>query len=414
MADKKERELVNPKWLLRRISETLPPSLPEELVNMIIALYAHSNDWITKEDAERGRFKFSVTAPFSQLAKYTRLTDKGAKRRCERLRDDWGIVAWKISANRNHGNDFSISWEAATPKETVHASSEVPEGCTTGAASGGVLETRGGVPRSQGGVLEGSGGVPARTPSVLSGLSGLSVETIAIADISQDTEQETAGETPATPMWSSKFVSSSEHDSADPISAFREPVSFSPASTDDSAALPSWETEPARCLANHLFCFLSVHADVEVLQGWEKFWTEDFQDALDSGWSVEDVIRAIQASQVGRAREFYKRGASIVAQLDLLVTYGRKLQERGLLVEVECKNCHGLFVGDDAFEHIFACYYRNRPADPEDVAEEEAMYAAEEMASEGYIREHPDIATCYPWADVPAQMPEPAGEPIPY
>ena len=43
MTDKIEREPVNPKWLLRKISETLPPSLPEELVNMIIALYAHSN-----------------------------------------------------------------------------------------------------------------------------------------------------------------------------------------------------------------------------------------------------------------------------------------------------------------------------------------------------------------------------------
>ena len=331
MEDKKEREPVNPKWLLRRISETLPLSLPEELVNMIIALYAHSNGWINKEDAECGRFEFSVTVPFSQLAKYTRLTSQGVKKRCERLRDDWKILSWVISANRNHGNDFSIRWEA----DQSVCPGRMP---ADGAASGGVLERHGGVPESQGGVLKGSGGVPARTPSVLSDLSGLSEQkTIAIAIVTpdQDKELKTAGETPATPTLSSN--SESEFDES--MSGFGEPVSFSlvepvsssPASTQDFAAIPSWETEPARRLANYLFCFLSVREDVEVPPGWEKFWTNDFQEALNSGRSLPDLKIAIRMSQFGKARKYYKRGASIVRNLELLVNDGQKLQERGLL-----------------------------------------------------------------------------------
>jgi hypothetical protein len=251
-------------------------------------------------------------------------------------------------------------------------------------------------------------------------------ETIAIADASPDTnqEQETAGETPATPTLSSEPDSGHEPESDESMSGFGDPVSFRPASTPDFAALPSWKAEPARCLANYLFCFLSVREDVEVLPGWEKFWTKDFQEALDCGWSLPDLEIAIRMSQCGKAREYYKRGASIVAQLDLLVRHGRKLQERGLLVEVECQHCHGLFVGDDAFEHIFDCY-RNKPVDPEDAAEEEAMYVADEMVSEGYVKEHPDMAKYYPWADddrhmfdpwadVPEQLPEPTGEQMPY
>lgn len=391
MADKKELEAVNPKWLLRRISETLPPSLPEELVNMIIALYAHSNCWISKESAERGTFEFSVTVPFSQLAKYTRLTDKGAKKRCERLRDDWQILSWNISANRNHGNDFSIRWQA---DEAM--------------VSGEVLESQGGVAESLGGVLERSSGVPARTPSVLYGSSGLSGEAIANANVSNEgKELKTAGETPAT----SALDSNSSFESEFEVSVSGEPVSIHPASLPDFAALPVRETEPARWLANYLCCFLSVREDVEVLSGWEKFWTNDFQDALDSGWSVDELRLAIQMSQFGKSRDFYKRGASIVARLDRLVTYGRKLQERGLLVEVECQSCHGLFVGEDACEHFFDCY-GNKPIDPEDAAEEEAMDFADELVSEGYIKEHPELEMYYPWADDDRHMFDPwAGEP---
>jgi hypothetical protein len=163
---------------------------------------------------------------------------------------------------------------------------------------------------------------------------------------------------------------------------------------------------------------------VEVLPGWEKFWTKDFEDALDSGWSVEDVTRAVRASQVGRAREFYKRGASIVANLELLAENGQKLESKDLLCEYECPKCHGLFIGVEALiEHQLRCY--QKPVDPEDAAEEEAMDLADELVSEGYVKEHPEMATYYPWGDddrqmfdpwaeVPEQLPELTGERMRY
>ncbi|HVP51408.1 MAG TPA: hypothetical protein VMT05_04825 [Terriglobales bacterium] len=171
-----------------------------------------------------------------------------------------------------------------------------------------------------------------------------------------------------------------------------------PSPTHDSGWLPSRETEPARWLANYLWCFLSVRKDVDVPRAWEKLWTGDFQEALDARWSVQDVKLAIKASQVGRAREFYKRGASIVAQLELLADIGEKLDNNGLLREGECIGCHGLFVGLDVLiEHQLKCY--DPPIDPADAAEEEAMDIADEMINQGYVEEHPDMGMYYPWAE---------------
>jgi hypothetical protein len=257
--------------------------------------------------------------------------------------------------------------------------------------------------------------------------NSLDALTIAIDEHSatqEGQEQEPAGETPATPVFSSKCDSRCEGESDWTNSGSGEPVSSNPAPTHDYDALPRREFEPARWLANYLYCFLSVREDVEVLPGWEKFWTKDFEDALDSGWSVEDVTRAVRASQVGRAREFYKRGASIVANLELLAENGQKLESKDLLCEYECPKCHGLFIGVEALiEHQLGCY--EKPVDPEDAAEEEAMDLADELVSEGYVREHPEMATYYPWGDddrqmvdpwaeVPEQLPELTGEQMPY
>lgn len=240
----------------------------------------------------------------------------------------------------------------------------------------------------------------------------LSDRTIAIADVSsedQDTEQKTAGETPATPTLDSipDFSFQPTPDEAE----YWDPVLSNPLSPVDLAAIPSCETEPARWLANYLFCFLTVREDVEILPGWEKFWTNDFQEALNSGCSLPDLKIAIRKSQVGKAREYFIRATSIVQNLERLVEDGRKLEERGFLKEVECPSCHGLFVGEAVFDHSFECY-RNKPADPEDVAEEEAMYLAEELVSEGYVTAPPDMQMFYPWPpdDVPEQLPEPTGE----
>ena len=106
-------------------------------------------------------------------------------------------------------------------------------------------------------------------------------KTIAIANISsdedRDTEQKTAGETPATPTLDSILDFSFEPNPAE--AEYWDPVLSNPLSPDDLAVIPSCETEPACWLANYLLCFLAVREDVEVLPGWEKFWTIDFQEA---------------------------------------------------------------------------------------------------------------------------------------
>jgi len=225
---------------------------------------------------------------------------------------------------------------------------------------------------------------------------------IANADANVDdrqTETQTVGETPTTPV----FDSGSRNKSVS-VQASAYCSRSSPTPTHDSGALPSREDEPACWLANYLFCFLSAREDVEVLPGWEKFWTEDFQGALDSGWSVEDLTLAVKASQVGRAREFYKRGASIVANLELLVELGQKLESKSLLCDSVCPQCHGLFIDVEALvEHQLDC--GDKPVDPADAAEEEAMYAAEERASEGSAG-NDDRQMYYPWPPDPIDTQE--------
>jgi hypothetical protein len=158
MADKKEREYVNPKYLLRKIMESLPPELPGELICTVLNLYAHSNGFLEKADVDAGVFTFTVTAPFSQLAKVCHLTPKGMKKRLIRLRDDWHIASWQGKVESNKGNDYGIRWATGV--------AGVSEGWGTGDAEGGVLENRGGV-------LEGQGGVLSNTPSGFSGSAGV-------------------------------------------------------------------------------------------------------------------------------------------------------------------------------------------------------------------------------------------------
>ena len=157
MADKKEREYVNPKYLLRKIIESLPAELPEELVCTVLNLYAHSNGFLEKADVDAGVFSFTVTASFSQLAKVCHITPKGMKKRLIRLRDEWHIVDWVGNVESNRGNDYSIRWATGV--------SGVLEGWGTGALAGGVRE-------DDGGVLGRCGGVLRSTPSGFSVFSG--------------------------------------------------------------------------------------------------------------------------------------------------------------------------------------------------------------------------------------------------
>jgi Helix-turn-helix domain len=252
---------------------------------------------------------------------------------------------------------------------------------------------------------------------------------IANTNLAEDQQQKTAGETPATPQSPVQQSAVSCSDDTEPeVPVWASLPVSGPTPPHDSGALPSLEHEPARWLANYLWCFLSIREDVEIPHSWERFWTKDFQDALDTGWSVDDLNVAIRKSQCGKAWDYYKRGASIVANLELLVEEEQQLEEEHLLSVTECPVCHGALIGnyiDLLDEHIFDCYDRKNPIDPEDAAEEEAMWLADELVSEGLVREHPDMAMFYPWADddrqifdpwadMPEQLAQPTdGQPMP-
>ena len=149
---------------------------------------------------------------------------------------------------------------------------------------------------------------------------------------------------------------------------------------------------PANYLATYLWSFLQHRADVEVIRPWEKFWIADFDKALTDGYSKEDIELAILCSQAGAAKKYYKRGESICNNLDLLIEKGQKLRNKGVLREHECK-CHALLaMFEDLQEHQETCETA-LAIDPEDAAEEEAMYAAEDLIGYGLALDPlPDFA----------------------
>ncbi|MGA2856197.1 MAG: hypothetical protein ABSE40_04975 [Candidatus Sulfotelmatobacter sp.] len=157
-----------------------------------------------------------------------------------------------------------------------------------------------------------------------------------------------------------------------------------PPSPELEAAFMSNLQHESNWLANYLWAFIQARPDVEILRPWEKFWVADFDKALSDGYSKEDIELAILCSQAGKARELYKRALSICNQLDLLIEKGRKLRDKGVLREHACK-CGALFAMlEDLQEHQETCETA-LAIDPEDAAEEEAMYAAEDLIGYGEV-----------------------------
>jgi hypothetical protein len=181
-----------------------------------------------------------------------------------------------------------------------------------------------------------------------------------------------------------------------------------PSGTDESAneedssfASPfSRAGDPARWLANHLWMYLSVRPEVEIPYSWETYWSLDFQDALDRGWKPEQLEDIIRASQHGAARKYYVRAKSICSyeSLERLYKIAEALNKKGLLRDEVCPKCKAFFPDADlVVEHYWASHQLE--VDPADAAEEEAMWLAEELVSEGYITEHPELRMFYPWGD---------------
>jgi DNA-binding Lrp family transcriptional regulator len=182
----------------------------------------------------------------------------------------------------------------------------------------------------------------------------------------------------------------------------------------------SRQGDPARWLANCLWMYVWARPDVEIPYSWERYWSLDFQEALDRGWELEQLEAIIQASQYGAARQYYVRAKSICDEENLkrLEKIAEYLRTKDLLGPVTCRKCNAFFPDISTMVgHFFVAH--PRPVDPDDVAEEEAMDLADELVSEGYVPEHPDLRMFYPWgdddddkdmfdpwADVPEQLPE--------
>jgi hypothetical protein len=233
-------------------------------------------------------------------------------------------------------------------------------------------------------------------------LAALERSSIAIADVaaslrSESTEHQNQEQQPKTrdsvpnPAW----------DLGDPGPSTEEANAEQP-----GLASPLSRTgDPARWLANHAWMYLSVRPEVEIPYAWETWWSMDFQDALDRGWQLEQLENIIRASQYATARKYYIRAKSICEEksLERLQRMAEALNKNSLLRDEVCPKCKAFFPDTDSMvEHYWASH--EGAIDPEDAAEEEAMDLADELVSEGYIPEHPDLRMFYPWGDWDDQM----------
>ena len=170
------------------------------------------------------------------------------------------------------------------------------------------------------------------------------------------------------------------------------------AKAEDPGSAPpfSREGEPARWLANYLWVYVVIRPEVEIPYAWETLWSLDFQDALNHGWTLEELEAIVQASQYGAARQFYLRAKSICyhENLERLHKIAEALGKKGLLQDFVCPTCKAFFPDFDLMvDHHFASH--TPEIDPADAAEEEAEYAAEEAdGSDMY----------YPWEPDPEQL----------
>ena len=140
------------------------------------------------------------------------------------------------------------------------------------------------------------------------------------------------------------------------------------------------EFTEARCLATYLWFFLlgrkSLGEKITILPKWEQYWSTDFQSLLDQGATRADIELAIWVSQLPASREFYIRSKSIVDQFWLLTEKGQSLENQKQ--DHQCAYCYSFFsLGSELRAHAEVCT-EDPGADPEDIAEEEAMYAAED------------------------------------
>ena len=93
MPEKKERNFVNPKRLLRQIMKSLPAEA--WVRSTVAALWTFCNDFIEEEDIANGTVGFSGSVSYSQLAELLAIGESTAKWRMNQLRDQYELVEWE-------------------------------------------------------------------------------------------------------------------------------------------------------------------------------------------------------------------------------------------------------------------------------------------------------------------------------
>lgn len=93
MPERKERNFVNPKRLLRQILKSLPAEA--WVRSTVVALWTFCNDFIEEEDIANGTVGFSGSVSYSQLAELLAIGESTAKWRMNQLRDQYELVEWE-------------------------------------------------------------------------------------------------------------------------------------------------------------------------------------------------------------------------------------------------------------------------------------------------------------------------------
>lgn len=117
MSEKKERDYINPKWLVRQIMKALPAE--EYVRSTVAALWTFSNGFIEKDDIASGTVSFSGSVSYSQLAEVLAIGESTAKWRMNQLRDKYQLVEWertKFGINFTFGVSLSPNGERHSAK----------------------------------------------------------------------------------------------------------------------------------------------------------------------------------------------------------------------------------------------------------------------------------------------------------
>jgi hypothetical protein len=90
---KEQRDYVNPRLLLRGVMKSLPAV--EYVRPTVVALWAHSNNFLEKDDVANGTVSFNGTISYGQLADFCGIDYETAKWRMKQLRDKHELVEWE-------------------------------------------------------------------------------------------------------------------------------------------------------------------------------------------------------------------------------------------------------------------------------------------------------------------------------